>query len=439
MLSVCVRKGGGNAVRKVSFAFLIVLFLLGSSGCSIFSSEDEVTIKTVKKKPNTLFTNDPASEDLSGILQEKPGKYPKDDDKYWGTLPKKSLKDLKSLPPNMDADTAFNQLIYLFGRDYKQLQLRLIDMDTEVPVSDARKNAPESKEKLTVNIVVVVDAGKEMAKQIPGTKRTKMDLVKLKLKNSLGNLKEDQKPGISYQVMLQTYGAKLGKFTSKPVPIDQLESQIFPMIDEIIPGSVGSLTDALDSVRKNLKTESGGDVLNQVFVITAGKDGIESSPVTAAYNLLRSDAQAQVHVMDYGITDQKVKDRLELMTIRALGEYITTNPDAEAPFDFTDQTDFNEDGYNPREYLMVKETKWADRMTEMKAEQIEIMDTLYGEEYEHLKIAAGELKMNEAEKQFLLEKIENRKKILSNFIDKKIEEARKNLDDRKRVLGVSTR
>lgn len=423
-------------MKRLRVLFLIFV-IFAVSGCSIFTSEEEVTVKTKEsnKKDDGLLTHTTASEDLAGILQQKPGKYPEDDDDFWGTLPKEAVKDLESLRPNLSADIAFNQLIYLFGRDYFSLQYRLANIDADIPLSESRKKEKAKKENLNVNIVLVVDAGKEMSKKISGTQRTKMDLLKLQLKNSLKKLHEKKQPGIHYYVKLNTYGAKLGKYTPL-IPLDQMENKLFPAIDEIQPGGAGNLTDELKHVKSNLSSQTAGNVLNQIFVISTGKDGLDHDPKDEAYQILHSDLQAHVNVINYGVQDPKVKMKLQVIADRGLGEYIVSNPEVDQPFNFADQTNFNKDGYKPREYLVVKNVAWPERIAELRSEQIEAIDTLYMNEYEQLRVAANHLKMNETEKKFLLEKIERRKDILSNHFDEKIREKKYYLSEHKKNLGI---
>lgn len=427
----------GGVVLKQLRVLLIVLVILTVSGCSIFTSEDEVTVKTKEptKTEDGLLTHTTASEDLAGILQQKPGKYPEDDDDFWGTLPKEAVKELETLRPNLPANIAFNQLIYLFGRDYKSLQYRLANIDTDIPVSESRKKEKPKKETLKVNIVLVVDAGQEMSQKISGTQRTKMDLLKLQLKNSLKKLHEKKELGIEYYVKLNTYGGIVGKITPL-IPLDQMETQLFPDIDEIQPGGPSNLTKELKQVKSDLSTQTAGNVLNQIFVISAGKDGLEGTPKKEAYEILHSDVQGHVNVIDYGVKDPKKKLELQVIADRGLGEYIVSNPEVDQPFNFADQTNFNKDGYKPREYLVVKNMSWPERMAELRSEQIEAIDTLYMNEYEQLKNAANRLKMNDTERKFLLEKIERRKDILSNYFDEKVNEKKIYLSSHKKTLGI---
>jgi Ca-activated chloride channel homolog len=427
---------------------VLILFVMGSGctirGCTIFTSKGEdgrnkvtVKMKPKQKQPNTLFTNSVASEDLSGILQEKPGKYPRDDDRHFGTLPEALEKDLATLPANMTADVAFNQLIYLMARDYHQLQARLTQIDTPVTISGSRKGAPKEKEKLTVNVAIVVDAGKEMAKKLPDTQRTKMDMLKLQLKNAIRNLAEDYKTkwvtqgGINYQITLQTYGAKIGKYTPQPVPLEQAESILFPLIDQIQPGSVGTLAATLGDTKTILSSQTAGDVVNHIYVISAGVDGLQPDPTHRAQEIFESEIQGHVHVMDYGIKRQTTKDRLQLLPDRTLGDYLIVETSVET-FDLTDQTDFSEDDYQPREYSILKHRTWPERLTELKTEQIESLDTLYVDEYEQLQIAANQLKMNEQERMFLLEKIESRKRILGDYVKGRVDKMYENVNNTKK-------
>lgn len=417
--------------------YLILVCILVVTGCSIFTSDDKVTIKTEskKKKKDSLFTHTSVSKEVSGIIQEGPGRYPAVDKKNSGTLPKEAIKDLKTLPANMNAETAYNQLIYLFRKDYKELEFRFANFNPLITVSETRKQAKPKKETLKVNIVVMVDSGKEMAKTIPGTDQKKMDLLKLQLKNSIRELQKDIPKGISYHVMLKSYGGMVDKYTNL-VPIEKVEKDLFPHIDEILAGGATYLSDDFKFVMDQLSKETSGNILNQVFLITGSKDNFDFSAIRRAKEILASDAQGQVHVIDYGVKDQETKHNLQAIADGAMGDYIVANPKTNAPFNFKDQTDYQDDGYNPREYRMFKEEAWAKRMADLKENQIEEIDTLYGKEYDQLLVAASYLKMNEVEKGKLLEEIEIRKKRLADHYQRKLNRLKVSFADSKRDLGV---
>lgn len=401
---------------------LVIICALIVAGCSVFESDHDATVysKNRKNPKNRLFTYSSVSKDLNGIISEGPGIYSTDDDRNPGTLPKGAVEDLKTLPANMDYETAYNQLVYLFRRDYQLLEHRFSHFEPSIYVSDSRKKAKPRKEKLKVNIVVMVDSGKEMAKTIPGTNKKKMDLLKSQIKNSLKELKKDVPQGISYHVMFKTYGAILGKYT-KLVPIEKVETELFPAIDEVIPGSVGLLSEDFKIVQEQLSKETAGNVLNQIFLITGSKDNFDYSAIRQAQEIFESDVQGQVHVMDYGVKDRKTRGYMQNIADVALGEYIVVNPKEKIPFDFKDQTDLNDDGYNPREYLLFKERAWTERIADLKENQIAEIDTLYGVEYEQLLTAVHHLKMKEDEKAKLLEEIEYRKKILANHYKREMD------------------
>ncbi len=417
--------------------FWMLAWVLFITGCSIFTSDEKVTIKTEskEKKKDSLFTHTSVSKDLSGIIQEGPGRYPEVDQKG-EVLPKEAIEDLKTLPANMKAETAYNQLIFLFRKDYRELEFRFANFNPLIPVSKSRRNAKPKKETLKVNIVVVVDSGEEMAKNVPGTNQKKMDRLKLQLKNSLRELQKDIPKGLSYHVMLKSYGGIVDKYTSL-VPIDQIEKDLFPHMDEILPGSVTYLSDDLKFVMDQLKHETGGNVLNQIFLITGSKDNFNYSAISRAKEILESEIQGQVHAIDYGVTDQETKNNLQAVADGGLGEYIIANPTSNIPFDFKDQTDLQDDGYNPREYRLFKEEAWTKRMAELKENQIEEIDTLYGKEYDQLMAAVNYLKMNDVEKGKLFEEIEFRKKLLSNHYQKKLNRLKLGFIYSKKSLGLT--
>lgn len=425
-------------MHKLLLQSVIIGSLVVFSGCSIFQSGDDITIKKKPPKPkNTLFTTDSASEDIGGILQGKPGRYQKDDDEYTGTLPDKAIQDLHTLPKNMSADVAFNQLVYLFARDYFQVQSRLVNIEEPLNVSDSRKNAPAEKPNLRVNLMIIMDAGSEMKRKVPGSQQTKMDHLKQQVKTALVKLQQRQQEqkGISYYVGIESYSALYGAYLS-PKPIAQAQKQIFPVIDQVLPGKFGTLDSTMESVEKMLKDQTGPNTLNQIFVISSGETGLEPLPTSLTKQLYRSQMQVQVHVIDYGVKRQKVKNDLQQLADLSRGEYITVDVASDSPFDFSDQTDASDDGYNPREYLPLRETKWTEWMVELKEEQIEELDTRYGEENDQMIAAVDELQMSDAERQKLLDKIEFRRSTLAKFFQEKITQAQVSVASEKNRLGV---
>lgn len=415
--------------------FSVLMLCIFITGCSIFTSGDKVTIKKEKKKPNTLFTTRSYSRDIQGILQDGPGRYPVDDDQDATTLPKKAIQDLKTLPPYMLHETAYNQLIYLFGRDYQELEFRLAVLNPYVFVSEERKKAKPKKETLKVNIVIVLDCGPEMTQTIPGTNQKKFDRLKEQVKNSILDLRRNIPKGISYYVMFKSYGGILNK-SSKLIPLDQVETHLFPNIDEVLPGGEFGLDVSLDIVKERLKNETGGNVLNQIFLIAGSNDNLPYASIRLAKEIFESEIQGHVHAIDYGVTDRKIKKHLQAIPIGAMGEYIEANPKGDIPFDFKDQTDFNDEGYNPREYLLFKEEAWTKRMADLKAHQIDEFDTMYVDEYEQLMAATKYLKMDEKEKEKLIKLIESRRNVLSIYYEQELERAWGNYQNSKESLGL---
>lgn len=404
-------------MKKFIHALLVCILV---TGCSIFTSGEKVTIKKEKKKKNTLFTYDSVSRDVSGIIQEGPGRYPRDDDQVHTTIPKKAIEDLKTLPPNMDAETAYNQLIYLFRRDYQMLEFRFANIKPVITVSEERKKAKPRKEHLRVNIVVLMDSGPEMLKTIPGTKRKKFDRLKQQVKNSILDLRRNIPQGITYYVMFSSYDG-IANIWSDLAPLDQVEEKVFPRIDEVVPGGEPDLPSQFELVMELLENQTAGNVLNQVFMITGSERELEFSSFKRAHDLFESEVQAQVHAINYGVTNQEVIDDLQSIADAGLGDYIVANPKNDVPFDFKDQTDFSDDGYNPREYQKFRIEDWTKRIAELKQEQILAIDTLYEEEYQQLMAATKYLKMKEEEKEKLFEEIEFRRKLLSRHYQRELD------------------
>jgi len=274
-----------------------------------------------------------------------------------------------------------------------------------------------------------------MSKTIPGTKQTKMDRLKMQVKNSIKDLRRKIPKGISYYVMFKSYGGMVDKWTDL-VPLDQAESRIFPSIDEVLVGKgYYDITFHLNFVKDQLKNETAGNVLNQIFFIH-GSNSLQFYAIDRAKEIFKSDIQGQVHAVNYGVKDQKTKNRLQSIADGALGDYIIANPKDDIPFDFKDQTDFNDDGYNPREYQLVRIEPWTKRMADLKENQIAEIDTLYGKEYDQLMAATQYLKMKDTEKAKLIKEIEYRKKVLSLHYQQKLERLKTDFKNSKESLGI---
>lgn len=413
---------------------LFVSFMILLTACS-----DEEEVWTSKRKlpsqEKQQAENDPmnkyqAATSIEGMLKEGPGKYvqpyhyvragyndsTKSTNHAW---PKDVLLKLRSIPPNLKAQEVYNRLIYMFAADYEPLLKDIASFDPKVPVSQSRKDKT-AKSPLQVNTVLVVDATSNVQSKV-NSEEILFDLLKEKLKEAINQIKNRDSFGftqLKYSFAVYTYGGQVNKF-SKLTPIEQAPQMIDSTLSQVRTGGQGTLSQALDQVKRDLQGQTSPDVLNQVFVISSGLQGLDQEASKKAKELLYSEAQAQVHTETYHTKDKKVEEQLKTIADSALGDFIK-KPEQDDVLAIGDDSNLTRFDYKPREYKDFLNASWQEVMTGRKKTQWKLLDDIYSEEEVVLRQAAKEVQLTDTERKLLERKIEERKERIKQYIQGKL-------------------
>lgn len=414
---------------------LIVFFISLLTACSdddkVWTSKRKLPGQDKQQAQNDPMNKFRAATSIEGMLKEGPGKYVQPyhyvragdiNDTTKGTLyawPDQVLVKLRSIPPNLKAQEVYNRLIYMFAADYEPLLNDIASFDPKVPVSESRKNKT-AQSPLQVNTVLVVDATSNVQSKV-NSEETLFDLLKVKLKESIDLIQNNNSFGftqLEYSFAVYTYGGQVNKF-SKLTPIEQAPQMIDSTLSQVRTGGQGTLSQILDQVKRDLQSQTSPNVLNQVFVIGTGPQGLDQEASQKAKELLYSEAQAQVHTESYHTKDKKVEQQLKTIATSGLGDFIR-KPEHDDVLALGDDSNLTGTDYKLREYKNFLSESWQEVMTGRKKAQWKFLDDLYEEEATVLKKAAQEVQMTDTERKLLERKIEERKERIKQYIQGKL-------------------
>lgn len=417
-----------NIKSLVIYLLTCLLFLTACTDQEVWKGDQRSGSNkgTQKNKADPMLTYKAATS-LEGMLSEGPGKYANVTQTKTTSgvlLATEAVGKIKKFPKNLTAKQAYDRLIYLLAKDYTPYITQLKQFDPKIPLSSKRKETvPFSygpAKKLNVNVVILIDAGPSLLKKA-NSEETVFSLMKENIKETFQNIESKSKNSVgpqlnnvSYQYAIRTYTGKVKRFTPL-VKEDKIKQEIIPAIEEIQPGGAGSLADALEQTKQDLLQYNNVNDLNQVYVISHGKDGLDENAVSKAKDLLYSEAQAQVHTIGYQLKDAQSQELLKRASFQGLGEYQETN----GYLDFHDKTNNTGNDYGLREYKDLLEFNWKKVMTERKKNQVENLVTVYRDEQMLLENATVLVDISSSEKDLLSRKINDRINRIKGYIDGK--------------------
>lgn len=260
-----------------------------------------------------------AAKDFEGIMQQNPGKF--SGENYDKT---KVEQELDKLPNNLNADQAYNHLVYLLGENYQKYYRQILAFDPTIQVSN---KTPDGKiqtptiEKL--NVEIVLDASGSMNGKVNG--KQKMALAKQAIQNFASNLPEEA------NVSLRVYGHK-GSNSEKDKAVScQSNEIVYPLstynasnfqvaLDRFKPTGWTPLASAIQAAKNDLQQLQQENTRNVVYVVSDGIETCGGDPVKEAEELNKLGIKPVVNVVGFDV-DNPGQKQLKAVAEAAGGSY----------------------------------------------------------------------------------------------------------------------
>lgn len=311
----------------ITIIFLSVALIL--SGCSDDeAAKDKKNNETGEKqnKPEKPEVSEAATEP-EAMVKEGPGNAFTSEK----IGPEKLKKTVESLPEDLTADEAYNHLIHLFAADYRPALKKYETFNPSFIVDDAPKGDNDSNKKekdKELHIALLMDASGSMGAQVNG--EMKMKSAKGSLKKFVSDLPDSAK------VMLRVYGHKgTGSDADKKMSCSSTEI-VYPFstykkakfekaLSQFKPAGWTPLAASIKAAKKDLKSHSGDNVKNIVYIISDGEETCGGDPVKAAKKLHESGIATAVNIIGFDVGN---KAQAQLKKVAKAGGGSFTNVDS---------------------------------------------------------------------------------------------------------------